>query len=444
MWPYAGPPPGPPPQPAGPCGGGYGMPCGGSAVAPAGLAAAPAQEASTSVNIAILDSKDFPAEVAPTSELHTEFVMADGAVLFKCGNLVKASGIDLMNCPLNLVLKLLVKRRGNPMVLWHLVLHLPTISKSLVNPPFEWETWIGLFPNTQNLDQHPPETMFTQAVHLISRPDFPKLRLRFSYHNPQLQEQLTAQQKQKDEESRRRVEETQKFGKAEFEEIQRMAMSGGTVSQATSSGRAKEVPRPAAARDVQTPSADAGGRGAGMQSTAGPDRPQQVAVPISRSSEERLQEAMLSSLRFMDGVRGWLENQQAQRRGMSEMTAPPRPLDPNEVLGSPNPAALVDSHCQHLRHCMQAVPAGGPGQPLANDAEVEAMLCEALQMAMMGMLDHRDEGKMPTTMTNLSSSTTDQLSSVRKRYPRLWDTLAEVSTMSTERASLMEQQRRMR
>mmetsp|Transcript_55432 Transcript_55432/g.124607 ORF Transcript_55432/g.124607 Transcript_55432/m.124607 type:complete len:431 (-) Transcript_55432:18-1310(-) len=430
MWPYAGPPPGPPP----PCAGAQ-QPHGGlsSTAAPLAPAGTP-QEASTSVNIAVLDAKDFPAEIAPTNDLYTEFVLADGSVLFKCPHLVKASGIDLMNCPLNLVLKLLVKMKTTPtMALWHVVLPLPTISKSLTIPPFEWETWIGLFPNTQNLEQHPADTMFAQAVHLISRPDFPKLRLRFSYHNPQLQEQLVSQQRQKEEQSRRRVEETQKFGKAEFEELMGLAMqnpapqaSPGPVS------RPIEVPRPSPVARDGAAAAPVAGKPAGYA----PDYPQQVSVPVAQSSGDPVRDAMVSSLRFMDAVRIWLESQQVR---------PPRALEPSEVLSSPHPAALVDNQSQHLQQCLQAVPAGGAFRGSSSgDPEVESMLVEALQMAMMGMLDHRDEGKLPKTMTNLSNSTTDQLAAVRRRYPRLWETLAEVSTLATERASLIERQRQMR
>jgi len=436
MWPYAGPPPGPPPPCAGVPQAQSGL---SSAAAPLTPAAAP-QEASTSVNIAVLDAKDFPAEIAPTNDLYTEFVMADGAVLFKCPNLVKASGIDLMNCPLNLVLKLLVKMKTAPtMALWHLVLPLPTISKSLTTPPFEWETWIGLFPNTQNLEQHPADTMFTQAVHLISRPDFPKLRLRFSYRNPQLQEQLVTQQRQKEEQSRRRVEETQKFGKAEFEEILSMAMQTSPAPQASPgpASRPIEVPRPSpVARDGAgaTHGADKLGKPVGHVA----DYPQQVSVPVSQSSEDRVRDAMVSSLRFMDAVRSWLEMQQVQR-------PTPRPLEASEVLSSPHAAALVDSHSQQLQQCLQALPAGGAAHrgPTPHDAEVESMMVEALQMAMMGMLDHRGDGKPPMA-ANLSHSTTDQLAAVRRRYPRLWETLAEVSALATERASLIERQMQLR
>merc|ERR550532_3606052 len=129
-----------------------------------------------------------------------------------------------MNCPLSLILRLNVRRKvpQGGIVLWHVVLPLPLISKYLLNPPHEWETWIGLFPNTQSLEAHPPDTMFTQAVHLISRPDFPKLRLRFTFHNPELQAQISAQNEAQQQESRRRKELCEKVGRQQFEEIHKL------------------------------------------------------------------------------------------------------------------------------------------------------------------------------------------------------------------------------
>lgn len=182
------------------------------------------QQAGTFVNIAIQDAKDFPSDIASMQELYSEFTMTDGSLLFECQNLVKATGIDLMNCPLSIGLHLRVRKRipQGAVVLWHLVLPLSVISKYLLGPPHEWETWIGLFPNTQRLDAHPPDTMFAQAVHLISRPEFPKLRLRFRYHNPELQAQLSAQREVREQESRRRTELTQQVGRAQFEEIQKL------------------------------------------------------------------------------------------------------------------------------------------------------------------------------------------------------------------------------
>merc|ERR1719183_1427496 len=102
-------------------------------------------------------------------------------------------------------------------VLWHVVLPLPFISQYLITPPHEWETWIGLFSNTQSLETHSPDMMFTQALHLISRPEFPKMRLRFTYHNPELQAQALAIQEHQEQESRRRKEQTEQVGRAQFQ-----------------------------------------------------------------------------------------------------------------------------------------------------------------------------------------------------------------------------------
>mmetsp|Transcript_142942 Transcript_142942/g.252363 ORF Transcript_142942/g.252363 Transcript_142942/m.252363 type:complete len:434 (+) Transcript_142942:153-1454(+) len=231
-------------QMAGQPGGGA---AGGSSGPPAGGVAGQArqpQQANTSINIAILDSKDFPSDVAPLEELYSEFAMADGRVLFECPELIKRTGIDLMNCPLNIVLKLHVRRRmpQGPVMLWHVVIPLPVISKYLLNAPHEWETWIGLLPNTQSLESHPAETMFTQAVHLISRPEFPKIRLRFTYHNPELQAQLLAQREQAEQEAQRRAEHNKQLGQAQFQDIHKLF---GKVKDTTSQpqGRAADQMR---------------------------------------------------------------------------------------------------------------------------------------------------------------------------------------------------------
>ena len=235
-------------------------------------------QASSSLNIAIQDSKDFPGDAAHTQELYSEFTMVDGRVLFECPGLVKATGIDLMNCPLTVLLKLRVRRRlqQGSVMLWHVVLPLQLISKYLFQPPHEWETWIGLFPNTQSLEAHPPDTMFTQAVHLISRPDFPKLRLRFTYHNPELTAQISAQNEAQQQESRRRKELCEKVGRQQFEEIHKLTrglqgdssdkdrdvaavpavMLGGSISDAAA-GAVGSRGADAAAQGGATTSADA-------------------------------------------------------------------------------------------------------------------------------------------------------------------------------------------
>lgn len=420
-------------------------------------------EASTSVNIAILDSKDFPTDVAPINELYSEFIMADGRVLFECPGLVKTTGIDLMNCPLNLVLKLRARRRApqqapqqGSVVLWHVVLPLPLISKYLLNPPHEWETWIGLLPNTQNLDVHPPDTMFTQCVHLISRPEFPKLRLRFTYHNPQLQAQLQQQREQQQQEVRRRMEFTQQVGRAQFEELQKLtrSMRGDSVAldspQQSSVEPAIGVPggidssemmrSSPQSVDIQSLGIGAAGAAPGDLAIAVTD-----AVPADRGEvvNERLREALISALRFVGDVRHMLATQPAApgRPGVQL----PLPVDSAEVLGSNAPGAVVEDHCRQLRQSLQLL----SSTPAANgavrdDGDSEALLEEGLRMALMGMLADCPSdggGQVPRTLTNLSSATNSQLSSIQGRFPSLWESLREVSTLANERAALLEAQR---
>jgi len=326
-------------------------------------------QAGSSLNIAIQDSKDFPGDVAQAQDLYSEFTMADGRGLFECPGLVKATGIDLMNCPLTFVLKLRVRRRlqQGTVVLWHVVLPLPLISKYLLQPPHEWETWIGLFPNTQSLEAYPPETMFTQAVYLINRPDFPKLRLRFTYHNPELQAQMSAQNEAQQQESRRRQELCEKVGRQQFEEIHKLTRGlrgenserDRDVAAVPASGNISDT----AAMDVAT-AADA----VTAVPADGPATPKQqatLALGSPKTSEEPLREALTSALAFIGGVHQMLARHPGRVPGAQQL---PQALGYDDVVASSTPSALIDSHCLQLHQCLCAAafadapltqPAGG-------------------------------------------------------------------------------------
>jgi len=408
----------------------------------AGQQAAPAQaqdQASSSVNIAILDSQDFPSEVAPAQELYSEFAMADGRVLFECTALVKSTGIDLMNCPLNMILKLRVRRRASAgaMVLWHVVLPLPIISKYLLSPPYEWETWIGLFPNTQMLEALPPDQMFTQAVHLISRPEFPKLRLRFTYHNRALQEKLSAQREMQEQETQRRREVTQKMGRAQFEEIQKLTRT------ARSAGSPSEHDTPPRQSSNASAAAIVPGQIGSMSGSSQQIDCATVAVTVP-NEEERLREALFSALRFTQGVQQMVAQPTNNGPAGAHAPPPPPPLNTMEVMSSSSPASLIDPYCEQLRRCLlhQHSSAPSPGSQLTGPCggrEVESMLTEGLRMALMGMLQESDSTAIPRTATNLSDESSDQLMSIRGRFPTLWDAYREVSAVAKDRARLLEE-----
>ena len=129
------------------------------------------------LNISIVDSKHF----LEPEHLFTELATSDGCVLFECASLLKANGIDLMNCPLQISLKIFVRRRdeGTP-ILHHMVLPLAVISKQVLQPPHEWETWVGLLPSNNSLEVCAPSDMFAHAViNLLADKTSPKLRLKF-------------------------------------------------------------------------------------------------------------------------------------------------------------------------------------------------------------------------------------------------------------------------
>jgi len=403
-----------------------------AAAAPTSAVAAAAPtppQASSSLNVAIQDSKDFPGDAAPVQELYSEFALADGRALFECSGLVKESGIDLMNCPLNVVLKLRVRRRmpQGAVVLWHVVLPLPQISKYLLNPPHEWETWIGLFPSTQSLEAHPADTMFTQAVHLISRPDFPKLRLRFTYHNPELQAQISAQCEMQQQESRRRVELTQQVGRQQFEEIHKLTRGlRGTSGDSGPLERDGGVGPTAVTMQPQTAEA----------------APALLAGSGDKASADALREALTSALAFINSVHQMLSH--APQRNPNAPALPPA-LSYDEVLTCSAPGHAIDAHCMLLHQGLcalayaaaplpsQATAAAAAG---ADAAETEQLLTDGLRMALLGLLDDADSAR-PTRAAAAPGS--EPLAHLRSRFPGLWEAYREVSAVARERAALLEQ-----
>jgi hypothetical protein len=377
----------------------------------AGAAPAPQAPQETSVNIAILDSKDFPTEVAPIQELYSEISMMDGKVLFECQGLLKMTGIDLMNCPLSVVLQLRVRRRmaQGAHVLWHVVLPLPLISKNLMAPPHEWETWIGMLPNKQDLTSHPAEVMFTQAVHLISRPDFPKLRLRFTYHNAQLQAQAQAQLRQEEQESERRRQQTEQMGRAQFQDIHKLMRTVRESSDTNPSANAKAAAAMEATSPPKNPAFEK--KVANHKQTARGHDPAEdslrdtypvaVAVPVPASSAEEAYAQM-----------------QAQQSGQQ--------------------AQQVAYGGTHLN--TQVLPNAGPppqhtvasSRAAASNSEAEQLLVEGVRMAIMGMLDDAEHATGKA-----------HVAGIKDQFPNLWKAFREVSALAKERASHLEQHQRM-
>ena len=125
------------------------------------------------LRISIVDSKHFSEE-----DLFTELATNEGCVLFECESLLKAGGVDFMDCPLQICLKIFVRRRlkDEAPMLYHMVLPLAVISKHFLQPPHEWETWVGLLPSNSSLDICAPGDMFAHAViNLLADKTSPKL-----------------------------------------------------------------------------------------------------------------------------------------------------------------------------------------------------------------------------------------------------------------------------
>merc|ERR1719188_15124 len=116
--------------------------------------------------------KDFREEVAPLRELYSELCVmtpAEGGtsvdkILYECQGLLKQTGIELMDCPFDITLKLCVCRKlpnGGKHNVWQVPLPMSQISKHVQNTPYEWQTWIGLLPNTVELNLHNSDQYFT-------------------------------------------------------------------------------------------------------------------------------------------------------------------------------------------------------------------------------------------------------------------------------------------
>jgi len=206
---------------------------------------------------------------------------------------------------------------------------------------------------------HPPDTVFTQSVHLISRPEFPKLRLRFTYHNPQLQAQLQAQREAQHQETRWHMALTQQVDRAQFEEVQKLTRIMKEQEKLSERSLIGSVPQ------AVDPSSDAW----------------TGAFPSDRSEAERLRDALMSALGFISDVRHVLATHNAQCASSQAAGALPPHIDRAELLSSGAPAPYVDDHCSQLLNCLQqtlAVAKAGTA-PVA-DIEAEQLVEEGLKL----------------------------------------------------------------
>ena len=354
----------------------------------------------TFLNVSIADAKHFP-ELAPINELFSELATSDGCALFECAELVKATGVDLMDCPLQLNLKLHVRRRlpEGAALLWHMILPLAVISKNLLQPPHEWDTWLGLLPANQNLEMYAPEMMFAQAViHLLAKPEYPKLRLQFKYHNPALRAKM-ALQKQTEQERRQEKElQAASYGQQQFQNLQ----LGGLLEKRS----VEKVAETAMAAGVSPLEAEPALLAASEVTSQGGD-----------SRESRLSEALASCLQLLSEM----QSTRSTRHGISD------PLTIDRISTCDAPEQLVRSHFQPLTEC----------QEFPMD---EKSLADSLQYALLGALDDFGAESMGST-SGLSgiSEPTSQLLAVRERFPLLWPICRQVSKLANDRVRLMEE-----
>jgi len=393
------------------------------------------------VNISILGS-DHVSKDTPIEELYSELTTYDGVLLFECAGLVKPTGIDLMNCPLGLCLRLRVRRRlsQGAMALWHCLLPLTVISKNLLQPPHEWETWLGMFPLNHSLETHTPETWFTQSIHLISRPEFLKLRLRFKYHNPELQAQMAMRQQSEQEAQQRKTQEAAYHGQQQFQDLLKHTR-GRKATDLDNSASTVKVLQPESAplqvKQQATVTVEASANSAStvkvLQSESATLQLKQQATVIvetepaeDASSTAKLKDALSDALSFARGAGDML--------GCPDSSAL---LTVEGALASSMPgSSVVKAHCDHLQEKLASALAAANRRESQID---ESDLAEGLRYALMGMLQGADQPQASTTFIGLSAQSTDKLSLIQARYPDLFAVFCEVSKLSIERLSLMEQ-----
>jgi hypothetical protein len=147
----------------------------------------------------------------------------------------------------------------------------------------------------------------------------------------------------------------------------------------------------------------------------------------------------MTCLGFLADTRNVLAARAAQNGQQFRL---PSALDRVEVLAGAGTPSYLDSHCGQLLQCFQqtgllrSVTTG-------SDTEADALAVEGVRMAMMGMLAGPDIGgasELPRTAVHLSLATSEQMASLRHRFPHLWCGLLDVSQLANQRAALMDSQ----
>lgn len=210
-------------------------------------------------------------------------------------------------------------------MLYHMVLPLAVISKHFLQPPHEWETWVGLLPSNSSLDICAPGDMFAHAViNLLADKTSPKLRLKFRYHNPELHAHM-AQQKQSEEERRQQQNMVrQSYGQQRFLDLHKFAGfrkdktdRGENLTQSVESIAPDTVPP----ESVPSLSLEETGQKEGASPENSPEeapKSAEIAVPEQAGLDEQnlaesLRFAMLGALSEDDGAFAQPQQLQAVR-----------------------------------------------------------------------------------------------------------------------------------
>lgn len=308
------------------------------------------------VQLQVVEDKDFPNPDELFTEIYTSQGIAECVIY--TGDKIRVSG-GVHRFPLWGELRLRIRHRHLPgcPVLWYLIVPLGPVRRSLEAPPFEWDGWIGVWPVSQDLEAWGADVAFEQAIHLISKKEVPKLRLRLQYQD-NLQAQRIRQEKDAQQKKDNEREHGEVYGQQRFKELQQLRSRFGPKGRDPQSA-GKSIP---VAVEVEVSLKDSASSPPAKEETShitGLEKREATA-------REALQAAMACLVKVREAVAG--------AEGQKLSTDPPLPTV-EEILASGQPSKHLERHFQQLQRRVDNALVG------------EADLAEAIAVALQGVPD---------------------------------------------------------
>lgn len=341
--------------------------------------AANAQDAQ--LQVVLVEDKDFPNSADLFSEIYTVNPGRGETLIHSAEAISNGSSVTLKGYQGELRVRIRQRFVHNP-AQWHVLIALSQIRKSLETAPFEWDGWLGVFPSSFSLEAQGPEVMFTHAVHLISKSEGPKIRIRLVYRDRTLQAQRGKEEREQQEANEEAVTA---YGQHSFKELQTLLNS--------------------------RPSRKAGLQGAARQE----DRSRAKVLDLERN-EATAKEALQAAITCLMKVQETLDVFEHGQKG-----AAPKLPSVEEILASSSPGRLLERYLQHLQGRLKGHLAG----PFT-----EADVAEVLRSALAGALDQVTGP--PSTDPNAVQTRT-----MKAKWRSVWNQLTEVSKIVQEKERLM-------